>query len=228
MSTSKTKKPLVAVLSGDIIRSRDLSQQEREKILSVIKESARTLSSLTKPVLKISAFDVFRGDSFQVIVFRPQMAVSVSLMLRTLVKGTVQKPLKALPDVRIAIGIGTVDSVPDNVSEGDGEAFQRSGLLLDRMKSDQKMAIATPKDELDKRWNAELGLLDAIVTNWTFQQSEVIPHIMTGQTQQEIAEMLNIEQSTIHRRLRAAEWPAADRYLTYVAEDLKHSLNLPS
>lgn len=224
---SKSKKTLVAVLTGDIIRSRNLPGSEREDILTVIKESPKMLTALTQPALKLSTFDVFRGDSFQVIVFQPEMAVSVSVMLRTLVKKTFQKPLKTLPDIRVAIGIGAVDSVPDNVSEGDGEAFQRSGLLLDQMQAEQKMAIATSNVEFDRRWNVELGLLDAILTNWTFQQSEVIPQIMTGRTQQEIAEMLGIEQSTIHRRLRAADWPAADRYLAYVAEDLKHSLNLP-
>jgi DNA-binding NarL/FixJ family response regulator len=94
------------------------------------------------------------------------------------------------------------------------------------MPADQKMAIATPSDELDRRWNAELGLLDAIVSAWTYQQAEVIPDIMTGHTQQEIADRLHIEQSTIHRRLRAADWPAAERYLAYVAEDIKRSLNV--
>ena len=215
--------PLVAVLTGDIIRSRDLATKEKNDILSVIKKSQKMLKKLTTSV---SAFDVFRGDSFQVIVFQPEMVVSVSVMLRTLVKKTFQKPLKTLPDVRIAIGIGTAETLPDNISEGDGEAFQRSGLLLDRMSVEQKIAIATSNEQLDRRWNAELGLLDAIVTNWTFQQAQVIPPTMTGKTQQEIAQSLDIEQSTIHRRLRAANWPAADRYLAYVAEDLKRSLDV--
>lgn len=224
----KTNKPLLAVLTGDIIRSRDLPAKEKEAVLSVIKESPKILKQLPGSVLKISAFDVFRGDSFQVIVYQAEMVVAVSVMLRTLVKKTVHKPLKALPDIRIAAGIGTAETVTANVSEGDGEAFQRSGLLLDHMAADQKMAIATSSDDLDRRWNAELGLLDAIVSAWTYPQAEVIPHIMTGQTQQEIANTLQIEQSTIHRRLRAADWPAAERYLAYVAEDLKRSLDVLS
>ncbi len=222
----KAENPLLAVLTGDIIRSRNLPGKEKEAVLSVIKKSPKILEQLPGPGLKLSAFDVFRGDSFQVIVFQPEMAVIVSVMLRTLVKKTVQKPLKTLPDIRIAIGMGNVDTLTTNVSEGDGEAFQRSGLLLDQMPADQKMAIATSSDELDRRWNAELGLLDALVTAWTYPQAEVIPGIMTGQTQQEIADKLHIEQSTIHRRLRAADWPAAERYLAYVAEDIKRSLSI--
>lgn len=223
----KTADSLLTVLTGDIIRSRNLPRNEKEAVLSVIKKSPGILEQLPGHV-QLSAFDIFRGDSFQVIVFKPEMAVTVSVMLRTLVKKTVQKPLKTLPDIRVAIGIGHVDTLTTNISEGDGEAFQRSGLLLDQMPADQKMAIATSSDELDRRWNAGLGLLDALISAWTYSQAEVIPGIMTGRTQQEIADRLHIEQSTIHRRLRAADWPAAERYLAYVTKDLKRSLDILS
>ena len=225
MNMQMTKDSLFAVLTGDIIRSRNLPGKEKEAVLSVIKKSPTILEQLPGHVT-LSAVDIFRGDSFQVIVYHPEMVMTVSVMLRALVKKTIQKPLKTLPDIRIAIGIGKVDTLTINVSESDGEAFQRSGLLLDQMPADQKMAIATSSDELDRRWNAGLGLLDALVTGWTYHQAEVIPGIMTGQTQQEIADKLHIEQSTIHRRLRSADWPAAERYLAYVAEDIKRSLNV--
>jgi len=67
---------------------------------------------------------IFRGDSFQGVLSRPDEALNAALIIRASLLSKFKGKRTRL-DSRIAIGIGKIDYLPlDQAGEGDGEAFR--------------------------------------------------------------------------------------------------------
>jgi hypothetical protein len=79
--------------------------------------------------------EIYRGDSFQLVV-DPADALVIVLLLKATIKQH-----KAL-DVRMAIGIGTIDYT-SKVTESNGSAFINSGECFEGLKK-QTLGIQTP------------------------------------------------------------------------------------
>ncbi len=218
------KSKLYAVITGDIVRSRSLDEAERAKVLEVIKQIHRQTPELPDDAGVIHSFEIFRGDSFQGLLTRPEQVLNVAILLRASVRRCLKKKQQKLPDVRMAMSIGTIDGIPERISEGNGEAYQWSGKLLDEGGNDRNLAIVTPWAGLDRALNASCGLLDLIVGNWTHAQADIIPETMFRHTQTEIAGKRNLSQEAIHNRLKTAGWHPVSRYLTYVKNRLQDTL----
>ena len=194
----------VAVLTGDIVNSRNLSEESRVRLY-------KTFPQLSKNILRLYPQDVtypmsnFRGDSWQLVVNRPQKSLKISLYIRLYICFTFGAEKL---DTRIAIGIGKVNFVPtENVSAGDGPAFLASGHLLESFKS-ERMAIAfSEKKELAERIGLDnmIGLLDHIVTGWSPSQCQAVFWSLQGLNQKEIAahwQPKAISQAAVSKSLR--------------------------
>ena len=94
-----------AVLTGDLIQSRRLDKESMEKVLNALHD---TFKEIQKNILKKEGhFEIYRGDSFQVLIHEPQLAMKVSMILRSRLL-SLFGPSKLKSDARIAIGIGTI------------------------------------------------------------------------------------------------------------------------
>ncbi len=212
------KKKLYSVLSGDLVGSSKLETEERKEILSVLKDSFKLIKSIYPEAIK-SAFDVYRGDSFQGILSEPAVSLSSAIIIRAYLRYKINQ--KA--DARIAIGIGGIDYLPKHITEGYGEAFVVSGELLDKMKKSRyNLQIETPSEEINKELKVEFILLDFLISKWSAEQAEAIIKHMTGLTQEEIAKKLGISQPAVHKRLEnAGFWlidQMCDRYEKLVSK----------
>src|SRR5699024_347987 len=116
-------------------------------------------------------------------------------------------------DARIAVGTGTVDYLPDEITEGDGEAYQNSGPVLADLKGHFRAAIKTPNEEHNKEVRAQCGRLDAVIAKWTPNEAEVVGMLIKGMTPKEISTALNISQPAIHYRMKGAGWFAVEALL---------------
>ncbi len=197
---------IYAVLTGDLIGSSRFRIQQREEIISNLKDSFKKIS----PDIIASPFMVFRGDSFQGVLSRPEEALKAALIIRASLLSRF-KGKRARLDARIAIGIGTIDYLPgDQVGEGDGEAFRNSGPELDKMKKgEQNIIVSTPWAEINEELRTECALLDALIQRWTKEQAEAILFQIqeqdlqpSKQTQEGIAKILKISQSALSQRLK--------------------------
>jgi len=75
--------------------------------------------------------DVFRGDSWQLLISDSALSLRIGLFLRAYLRAAMGA---GKFDTRMAIAIGTVDFVPDDrVSRGDGHAYRDSGNALEQM-----------------------------------------------------------------------------------------------
>ncbi|VVB84427.1 Uncharacterised protein [uncultured archaeon] len=224
---------IYAVLTGDLIGSSRFKIKEREEILTILKDSFKIIS----PDVIESQFVVFRGDSFQGVLSRPDEALNAALNIRSSLLSKF-KGKKTRLDARIAIGIGMIDYLPrDKAGEGDGEAFRNSGPELDKMKKgEQNLVIRTPWTEINEEIRTECALLDALIQRLTKEQAEAIlyqiqnpefifSNIMAHnpaqqqefqrlkQTQEWIAKILSISQPALSQRLKTGGYWAVQAFL---------------
>lgn len=192
----------IGVITGDIIKSSNLLMGQRDSLLTELKNLGKEIS---KKLDERFSLVIIRGDSFQVQINNPYLALKIAILIRaglrskTMYKGK----LREAWDARIAIGIGTVDFIRKNINESDGEAFRYSGHLLESMKrSDERISIKTPWDKINAELEVECKLADALISKWTYNQSEAIYLYWIGsKTQSELAEQLDLSQTALQKRI---------------------------
>ncbi len=205
---------LYAVLTGDIVGSKKITGSQRDDLLRALKLSFQTVEDIFPDVIH-APFEIHRGDSFQGVLTRPDHALCAAIVIRAGLRHHFgAKPGRRSVDARIAIGIGTIDFLPDGrVSEGDGDAFRRSGPLLDEMKKDRRLLFRTPWPDIDKELAVEYALLDTLMSRWSGEQAEAILTRMEGLTQEESARKIGISQPAVRQRLKTAGWWALEELL---------------
>ncbi|TDW96029.1 hypothetical protein EDB95_3851 [Dinghuibacter silviterrae] len=193
---------MVAVLTGDIIRSSDLSPEKREELQVVLNQGFAEVTRLS-PSFRA---EQFRGDSFQGIL-DPQEGLRALLLLINFLY------LRQF-GVRIALGLGTVSYESDSILTSDGSAFQASGPALDDLKKkNQLLAIAGPSDSFNQEWRVHALTLDYLLSRWTIPQAEAVLGALQGYTQEETARQLGIRQPAVQQRLQAVGWPVMEAIL---------------
>jgi len=199
-----TGRKMYAVLTGDLIKSRAIKKVCGEECIRHLKN---TLEGIGKEYAV--PFSIFRGDSFQGVSSKPEDALKDAILLRLkLISGLDPDNTKTRLDARVAVGIGTVNFLPKDGSagEGDGEAFQLSGLDLDRMKKDNKsLTIKTPWDDVNTFLPIFCGIVDNIINDYTKRQAETVMLTLEGFTQKEIAEKIGKSQSAVSYRLKGTK-----------------------
>ena len=198
---------LYAVITGDIIGSGKLAKEEREDLLSNLKSLFGELNRhITKE--KEPPAEIFRGDSFQMVLQQPEQALLVGLLIRARLRSlTASDDHEAQNywDARVAIGIGEVTFRADRIVESDGTAFHLSGRGLDDMKKKRSLRIRTPWPEVDEELEVACALSETIVNRWTIAQAKVIyPYLLEKKTQQALAKAFNITQGAVSQRLNEA------------------------
>jgi len=195
-------------------------------------------------------YQIFRGDSFQAILQNPSKSLEVALIIRAflisqpyLTSDSLNQNLdphsgekkRSLPipgakkqyDVRIAIGIGSVDFYNlNNIGQSDGAAFRMSGYRLDEMKMrKQNLSIVTPEEDYNNELDVECAFIDAIVAKWTREQSLSVLYALQGMNQYQMAEKLDRSQSGISQRLSKAGYWAISKMIMRFNEKINQNKN---
>ncbi|MBN2732954.1 MAG: hypothetical protein JXR26_11045 [Balneolaceae bacterium] len=207
-------KKLYAVLTGDVINSSDAKGEEKDKLIQLLKEAFGAITKKSKSKNPSPSFDIFRGDSFQGVLADPAEALKAALIVRTTLIRNHSKNEKTDWDARIAIGVGSIDYLPENISEGDGPAFRNSGPVLDELKGDFKSAITESSGKYNHEFKTYCAFLDAVINKWTPPQAEIVYRLLLNKTKKEIGKDLDISQAAVHYRVKAAGWFAIREFLT--------------
>lgn len=218
---------LHAVLTGDVVGSTRLGDDARAALVASLYDAFETLRA--DPSYGEMAFDVFRGDSWQMYVERPQMALRAAVEFRAYLRSHTGV------DSRIALVIDTVDFLrPENVSESDGPAFRRSGYALDGL-GRRSMACLLPEDwTLSTRqllFNTIASAAGAFVEGWTPAQAKAVSLSLSllptagdyaGQEQVAAAWTPDpVSQQTVSEHLRKAHWSEIEEYLRSFADEVE-------
>ena len=183
---------MVAVITGDIINSKKINPK---KWLKPLKKELDTIGSSPK------FWEIYRGDSFQLIITKPEDAVTTAIKIKATLKSISDM------DARMAIGIGSRTHNAQKVTESNGSAFVHSGEKFEMLKKEkQNLAIKSDWPEFDKELNLFLKLSLIAMDNWTVNAAEIVKTIMENpdKLQQELGKIVGIKQNAISNRLKRA------------------------
>jgi hypothetical protein len=187
-----------AVITGDVIRSSDVSSHQREALLMVLKNALQKSRNFLPDLNP----EIFQGDSFQGFTIE-----AIPHSLKTSIYLICQF-LKAGFGLRISIGIGEVTFSTGSSLTSDGPAFLLSGRNMEMLKKKGwQIAVHVPDENLQQEWDVHSGTLNYLLEKCTAPQAEALAHMLEGQTQQQAAESLGVKQPAIQQRLQAAGWP---------------------
>lgn len=181
-----------SVLTGDIVSSSSVSNPDLwlDPLKRVLHEHGDSPGK----------WEIFRGDSFQALS-EPEN----SLILAFRIKSVIKKQKEASLDVRIAIGLGMNEQEPEKISEATGDAFIRSGRLLEKLKEERRLlGVETPWKPFNDEMNMMLKLAMIVMNGWSANTSEAAELLFQNPElrQTEMAELLGIRQSSVHDRIR--------------------------
>ena len=183
---------MIAVITGDIVNSKKISPK---KWLKFLKQELDTNGSSPK------AWEIYRGDSFQVIISKPEDALKAAIKIKATIKS-----IQGL-DVRMAIGIGTRTYNAPKVTESNGTAFVHSGEKFEILKKEkQNLAVKSDWDDFDKEINLLLKLSLIPMDNWTVNAAEIVKTTMENpdKLQEELGKIVGIKQNAISNRMKRA------------------------
>ncbi|KPV41312.1 hypothetical protein AN478_01600 [Thiohalorhabdus denitrificans] len=211
-----------AVLTGDLVRSRSLSGEALQAAHEGLQAAASDLSAAPwEPApLPLGALDIFRGDSWQLLLGEPRAALRSAVYLRASLLA------RGAADTRIAIGIGGVDRVAEErVSQSAGEAFQLSGEALDAMGPRFRIALnPAPSLALPARWAGLVAhLCDSVMAQWEGRQIEIarLACFFPQASHEEIGARLSppITQQAVSKSLLSSGWYGLAEALTVMESD---------
>lgn len=193
---------MVAVITGDIINSRVLTNQLSwlQPLKLLFSEWGSTPAS----------WEIYRGDSFQLELPNPVQSLAAAMRIKAVVKAVQpeDEDKRVSPiDVRMAVGIGEKEYSAGRISESNGSAFIYSGEQFEKIKKEKiSLAIRTPWEEFDREMNLYIRLALIAMDNWSISSGELMNVLLKhpGLNQQQIADMLNIEQNSASGRYKRA------------------------
>lgn len=223
-----------SVISGDIILSTTLKQDDKQLVVASLKKMMGSLEQ------KFQVFSrIIKGDYIECVVPHPQDGLQVMLAIKAYIKAIpieienyTEKKKKAKIfkslGIRLALGYGSLDVF--NKEEGiiDGDAIYFSGRLISGKTTHYKERIVIKstlffkaEDEaLTAQVQAFLGLLDVLLTKATERQSEILYLKLMGNDENTISKFLGIDQSVVNRHSTSVGWNAIEQTVCYFSETL--------
>jgi hypothetical protein len=213
----------LAVLTGDVVRSSILSAAGREELLEILVGLPESLP-LAFPGTGSYRVDVFRGDSWQLLVPEAELGPRIGVYLRARLRAAFGEQRM---DTRVGLGIGLADlsGLPD-LGRADGPAFRLSGQALEGLGERSGMRLALPARVhplFAEGFNALLGLVDVQLSRWTTKQAYAVAHALANKTQQKIADGWPggpITQQAVGQHLDRAGFQGLDQALAYLEKAL--------
>lgn len=183
-----------AVITGDIINSRELPPEHALKALKLV---LHEYGSAPKD------WEIYRGDSFQLLIGQPEASLDIAMRIKASLKS--HKTM----DARMAIGIGAVSYYAKAITESNGEAFIKSGDKFEQLRKDKvNLAIATPWREFDDEMNLYFQLALIAMDQWSKASAEFMDVQLAQEerSQEELARLLGIGQSSVSERKQRAHY----------------------
>lgn len=193
---------MIAVISGDIIKSRSLEP----KIWMPALEEAIGLYS--------DRFDIFRGDSFQAEL-TPQNVLTATFYIKATM-------LAFDLDARIGIGIGMKEYDAPHIKNSFGSALIYSGEAFEELKK-ETIFFKSAYPKLDALCNVILPLTAELTVRWTPNMAETVKAAFQHKNanQAELAKILDKKyQSQVSTELQKASFAKIQRALDYCTKEI--------
>ncbi|EBA11634.1 hypothetical protein [Roseobacter sp. CCS2] len=192
-----TKATHCAVLTGDLIKSRQSDTAAVDKTFDVLRHAAQAFGATWDIDLR---FTRYRGDGWQIVLTKPGLLLDAALYFVARLKaGQTQIA------TRISIGVGASDTLGTrDLSDATGPAFFVSGDHLAQMGRNRVLCVAGQGIGVEQ--TAIIDLAEWIATGWTATQAEAVAIHLEGQLtrHEDIAETLGVTRQAVQSRLAGA------------------------
>lgn len=197
------------VITGDLINSTNIAAGWRQSIMDALNSCVNDFSNITP--LRI---EMFRGDSFQVVVDNPEQVLSVAIGLRAKLRASTPEN-SDIWDARVSVGIGDISFESENIVTSDGEAFHLSGHSFDNM-GKNRLCIATHWSEFDNAIELNTKFADELISSWTARQARVMYHsIILLKSQKEMADELEMTRQNFNYHWLTSKGQLIMDYIDY-------------
>ena len=194
---------IYAVLTGDIVKSRDLSSEHSKALQERLKSAAMDFQKVF-PGTVVGKLGITRGDGWQVAMQKPEYALRLALFIRAVVKSEFKT------DTRVSIGVGTVDRLEmDNIVESTGAAFVLSGHGLEMLPKGRRIVLCA--ESKDPRDRLIVKLLDCFISKWTVKEAEALAGVLIKLTHDKVAERSPVSARSGKKPTRQAVGDALSR-----------------
>lgn len=198
-----------AVITGDIVNSTSIAFEWRQCIVDALHASVADFVALT-PI----RLEMYRGDSFQIIVDKPEYSLSVAVALRAKLRATTPEN-QEIWDARVSIGIGEISFESDNIVTSDGEAFRLSGRAFDSI-GKKRLLIATPWADFNNAMELISRFADDIISSWSVKQSMIVYHsLIHFKKQKDMAKELDMTTQNLNYHWNSAKVQLILDYIEY-------------
>lgn len=220
-------KPLIAVLTGDVIKSRRLTEAGGD-VPALLREAFAAMREAFPQALHPAGIAIFRGDSWQFVVNDIVRSFRIAVFFRAWLRSQ-----GTMADTRVALVIDSFDHIdPANISESTGAAFTESGRLLDTLaESDRRIVVALgplqiPQFEL---LNVVVGFIDSLISRWTAPQARAACGALRNLPLRLISQLWEqpVSISAVSQHLRTKRWDLIGEALDHCEKLLSHAINPP-
>ncbi|MEM9344537.1 MAG: MarR family transcriptional regulator [Pseudomonadota bacterium] len=186
----------IAVLTGDLIGSTELSADQISTAFTAIEAAA--------PISRN------RGDGWQLLLTQPATALRTALRIRAALRRH-----DLTTRIAIASGVSTAP-IPKDLNEATGPVFVASGRALDAMSKGTTLAHAA-----GGALAATTRLADHISTGWTQPQAAAMHLALSpdAPTRAEIGAALGKSRQAVDQALAAAGYPALSDALRLIEHE---------
>ena len=187
----------IAVLTGDLVHSTELGPEKIERAFTALENCAKVQEDWHGAPLH---FTRHRGDGWQVVLARPEMALRSALAFRAALRaeGTEFDSYTGIAEGEVAGEVG-----PD-LNDETGDAFRASGDTLEDMKTGGYHRLF---HDSQGPLNAAIALADSISSNWTpTQAAAILPFLAPGPSLKmtTVAKSLGKSRQAVAKSLEAA------------------------
>lgn len=204
-----------AVITADIVNSTKIEETNRYLLVD-------ELDNIIQDLKRLSSLrcEMYRGDSFQVLVDDVKYCLEIALLIRLgLKKSNLLKNGKL--DARMAIGVGEVSYEHEQVILSDGEAFRLSGRTFDKLNK-RRLLIATNINDVDEPLNVMLAFIDELLKGLSYTQSKYLyDSLLYNMSQMELANVYNTSQPNIAKHLKSAKENLFRLFFDFAEKTLK-------
>lgn len=211
---SNTVTMVKGVITGDLVNSTNIAPERRQSVVDALNTCVSDFTPQTP--IKI---EMYRGDSFQVVIDKAELALSVAIAIRSKLRASTPDG-NDVWDARVSVGIGGISFESDNIVTSDGEAFRLSGHAFDDI-GKKRLNLSTPWTELNNAMELNTRFADELVSSWTARQARVAYHsILFLKTQKEMAEELDMTHQNFNYHWGASKAQLILDYIEYFKTQL--------
>lgn len=210
---------MYATISADIVSSTSLSGDSIRELNNGLKRCLEDINT------RYNGFwgRIVRGDSIECALDNPADALEVAILLKAWVKSFEPRDKMASKffyryGLRIAIGIGEMNTISKDNDMLDGEAIYRSGRALDKdLKGWSKYSfiISMSDAEHQKSLNVIVSFINHLLHHASARQCQILCNRILSADSRETAEKLGITVSGINQTLKVIGWTSIEQAIQY-------------